>query len=61
MPVKKKKKRCAAKTKAGKRCKLMAKAPSKFCHLHKGKKAAKKKTTKKKTTKKKATRKKKRR
>jgi len=40
MPVKKKAKkkvRCAGKTKDGKRCKLMATPPSKFCHLHKKK------------------------
>ncbi len=35
--AKKKSVRCAGKTKAGKRCKRMAVAPSKFCHLHKRK------------------------
>jgi hypothetical protein len=30
--------RCAGKTKDGKRCKRTATPPSKFCHLHKGKK-----------------------
>jgi len=41
MPVKKKAKkkkvRCAGKTRDGKRCKLMATPPSKVCHLHKKK------------------------
>lgn len=32
-----KKVRCGGKTKDGKRCKRMATAPSKFCHLHKKK------------------------
>jgi len=41
MPAKKKKAkkktRCIAKTKAGKRCTLMATPPAKNCHLHKKK------------------------
>ena len=57
MPAKKKaakkKVRCAAKTKDGKRCKRTASPPAKYCYLHKGWKPSKKKTTKKKTTKKK--------
>lgn len=32
-----KKVRCAAKTKDGKKCSLMAAAPAKYCHVHKGK------------------------
>jgi len=34
---KKKKVRCSGKTKDGKRCKRMAVAPAKRCHLHRGK------------------------
>jgi hypothetical protein len=32
---KKKRVRCAGKTKAGKRCKRTAQPPAKYCHLHK--------------------------
>jgi len=35
--ARKKKVRCAGKTKAGKKCKRMASPPSKYCHLHKKK------------------------
>ena len=51
--VAKKKVRCAALTKDGEKCKLMAKPPAKFCHLHKGWKPPKKKVAKKKARRKK--------
>lgn len=35
--ARKRKVRCAGKTKAGKKCKRMASPPSKYCHLHKKK------------------------
>jgi hypothetical protein len=35
--ARKKRARCAGRTKAGRRCKRMAVGPSKFCHLHKRK------------------------
>ncbi|GEM_PF-1574738 len=57
MPARKKaakrKVRCVAMTKDGKRCKRMATPPAKFCSSHKGWKLPKKKVAKKKATKKK--------
>jgi len=49
----KRKVRCAAMTKEGKRCKRMATPPAKFCSSHKGWKPPKKKAAKKKAAKKK--------